>query len=1101
MKKCTRLLLLLFQIYHQAHCEVIYIRLPRDTVCPFQPCQTLMQYVNSPSISSNTTLVMSSGNHVLSAQLSVEEKVNFTMVASPDASPSIVTCSGLGKLALNTILDAKISGLSFVGCGGNTAESVDNFMLQDSNFMDGLFNILVDAGGAWLVSGSTYVVMKNSTFTDNRATGIFRSGEGGAIAIRDAKNLIIERCTFSNNQVTGDSRSEGGALSITATNSVSTIIGCTFSNNHVNGSRGSGGALYIDIRNSSVTIKGCTFNNNQINGSRGEGGAIFITTRNSTSTISQSTFTSNQLKERRGEGGALYISASTNSTSVVSECTFMDNQVDGDFSSGGAVYISGTANSISTVYVCTFTNNQVGGSHGDGGALVVRGTTNSTNSVSECTFTDNQINDSHGNGGALYVSGTTDSISTISVCTFVNNQINESHGEGGALYASSTSNSSSTVSTCTFVKNQINGSHGEGGALFISGIRNSTTFVGECTFMNNQVNNSHGDGGALLLSDTSNSTGTVSACTFINNQINGPFGAGGALSVSSTRNSTSTISVCTFINNQVNGSHGEGGALHVSAGDQYATINGCNFTNNQAVGSFGEGGALYVLTSLNLTVERCIFDTNMAIASSGQGGALYVRSPVVNLKGCNFINNEANENGGAVYVNGQPSLGEMTVFQCQFSRSRGEAIYGENLREISIHQSTFTNNLNGRVAIHVSVSSRSLATIQDLTSQILVVQSAFAGNDGALESTNIKQISIHGSNFTNQTGNLRVLQFQGIGVSDSSIFINNCNFKHNKGGVIYGHNMSISIHESTFVENIIKNNSFSRNTANYNGGIFNANTCTIDIVESTFTNNSALNYGGVAHAVNSAITIMDSVFNHNMAISSGGLFSLENSNITADDTTFLNNKAGTNGGVVYAYSSHIKHTTFIQISKSRLSENVALKGGIVYAQDNIIEVVFERNCLDFSNATVNGAFAAIWNATFSFTANNNAATEGGDIYACNGSVIITQGGVNINVNNDCLSDNCTQSDGNACKTYDLVETQNGRIINQEAIATCSVDFDSESDKTRVYTAIIVSLSICGILILLTALVTVMAILVKCKKVKKNSKSISSSNFTLQGKYA
>ena len=66
-----------------------------------------------------------------------------------------------------------------------------------------------------------------------------------------------------------------------------------------------------------------------------------------------------------------------------------------------------------------------------------------------------------------------------------------------------------------------------------------------------------------------------------------------------------------------------------------------------------------------------------------------------------------------------------------------------------------------------------------------------------------------------------------------------------------------------------------------------------------------------------------------MAISSGGLFSLENSNITADDTTILNNRTGANGGVVYAYSSHIKHTTFIQISKSRLSENVALKGGIL----------------------------------------------------------------------------------------------------------------------------------------------------------------------------
>ena len=136
----------------------------------------------------------------------------------------------------------------------------------------------------------------------------------------------------------------------------------------------------------------------------------------------------------------------------------------------------------------------------------------------------------------------------------------------------------------------------------------------------------------------------------------------------------------------------------------------------------------------------------------------------------------------------------------------------------------------------------------------------------------------------------------------------------------------------------------------------------------------------------------------------------------------------------------------------------------------------EINCLDFSNAANNGTFAALWNTTLTFKANDDIATPEGDIYSCNGSVIRGD----INISSECSSDSCTlQSSANNCITYDLKDSEIGRIIiEQEGFAMCSVELESESDNMDVYIAIIVSLSICGTLVLLVAMVAIIAGLVK-----------------------
>ena len=160
---------------------------------------------------------------------------------------------------------------------------------------------------------------------------------------------------------------------------------------------------------------------------------------------------------------------------------------------------------------------------------------------------------------------------------------------------------------------------------------------------------------------------------------------------------------------------------------------------------------------------------------------------------------------------------------------------------------------------------------------------------------------------------------------------------------------------------------------------------------------------------------------------------------------------------------------------------------------SVIEVDMERNCLDFSTATNNGTFTAIWNTTLTFRANDNTTTQGGDIHACNRSVVR---GI-VNISSECASNNCTRPSTNNCKTYNLTDNEIGRIVEQEEFTMCSAEFGSESNKTGIYTAITVSL---GTLTLLVALAAITAGMVRYKKVKRNLSSILNCNSIPQGKF-
>ncbi len=272
-----------------------------------------------------------------------------------------------------------------------------------------------------------------------------------------------------------------------------------------------------------------------------------------------------------------------------------------------------------------------------GGALYTNGYGKAIN----CIFRDNSANE----GGAIY---RTDAID----CEFI--------GNSAKSYCGAMSYGSAT--TCNFVRNSAidhSGAFGFGTAYKCTFINNTAQQSGAlggsghaeaCTFIGNSAN----EGGAIFGCE-------AISCSFINNHANqGGAMAGGiqAVNCNFTSNYADTqggalLAVyaynCIFKDNHAY----QGGALVGS------DANSCNFISNYAV----NGGAVYdaQCSYCNFTYnsaklggalyEAFVYYSLFMYNSAVNGGAVYFlgSSSEYAARSCNFINNSAEEYGGALY--------------------------------------------------------------------------------------------------------------------------------------------------------------------------------------------------------------------------------------------------------------------------------------------------------------------------------------------------------------------------------------------------------------------------------------------------------------------
>lgn len=208
---------------------------------------------------------------------------------------------------------------------------------------------------------------------------------------------------------------------------------------------------------------------------------------------------------------------------------------------------------------------------------------------------------------------------------------------------------------------------------------------------------------------------------------------GGAIYVYDTR-TTVTANNCNFINNSA--TSGAGGVyIYYST----AIFNNCNFTNNAAIrpNTTGySGGAIYSYGQL--TVNNCNFVKNYGL----YGGAIINDEKVAIIKDSNFILNVAITNSGSAIYNYETTA-KLQVSGCYFksnlANNKGSGIYNYN-GEVDVSNSTFINNI-----------ARTSALLFNDGGKLNVTKSIFKGNVGVNGSV-IYNTNTSWSYFTPQIG-------------------------------------------------------------------------------------------------------------------------------------------------------------------------------------------------------------------------------------------------------------------------------------------------------------------------------------------------------------
>ena len=489
---------LLITAVQYCSCERFNIIPTADSPCPGEftgePCLTLQQYVANPSLSSNITLELHSGNHRLDSQLSAADINSFTMRANATVT---VNCSQQLQSAsynwfrFDRVQQLHVSGITFIGCRmylnsvTNATFVRDSFVNRTGCCPDGaalyirdstsvlikqciISNHRVDEGAIYYASRTGSFTIDQSRFDNNY--GLFSSSFGGAIYLDSYYgNASILNSNFSGNRA--GSSASGGAVHIAYIQSV------TIESNHFNSNSAgsSGGALYI-YSQQDVNIQNVIFQHNRGGASSGNGGAIYYHGGNIT--ITNSTFINNTVIG--GGGGAIYsvrrytnitLTNNTFSYNTAAYCGVMD--IDEFFHH----HVNFTGN--------TFTYNRavgvVAGNNG-GGVICIR---NASISLMDNNFLHNTAT---GDAGVIRVD---ESDVTVQRSIFSNNTAG---GDGGVFHTYFYP-STYTISHTSFSDNQAGG---DGGVMYV-GRAGSHVAISQSMFTFNSATNR---GGALAVIGT-----------------------------------------------------------------------------------------------------------------------------------------------------------------------------------------------------------------------------------------------------------------------------------------------------------------------------------------------------------------------------------------------------------------------------------------------------------------------------------------------------------------------------------------------------------------------------------------------------------------------
>ncbi|WP_458404601.1 hypothetical protein [Methanobrevibacter sp.] len=617
--------------------------------------------------------------------------------------------------------------------------------------------------------------------------------------------------------------------------------------------------------NKTFTLQG---NNNYISGNNQA--RIFIINKNHV-TINNITLTNGSAQK----GGALHILDNVDDLTI-SNTIFENNSAYGtdmNTDGGGAIFANGDSENIKFINL-TFNNN----SAISGGAVLLFASHQSSYSnidIVNCEFTNNKATaDNDWGGSALTINQATGIKIDKSVF-----DSNSAMSNGAVMFDYC---SDIEVTKTNFTNN--NASRSAGAVYTKRDSFNVNARFNECLFENNTAsgetneNTGIGNGGAVQIKGINfNFTNSI----FKNNKVTGQNRKAGALYCLATN---VYVDGCKFIENSASFI---GGAIVGEGNANKLCINNTSFEKNTA----NEAGAISIYNIKDVIIDNSIFDENEA--TTKVGAIWFQRSEEVNehiygIINCNFTNNRAGEDTGAVYYAGNKFIISDCLFDNNHADGKTAALWFASL-DGKILRCNFTNNdADGNVgAVYCDKNN------------ILVDHSNFVNNEANGDAGAIMFASFQGQiqscDFTNNTAN----NGGALYLDANEIVINKTSFDSNHaktdGGAIFSAKQYAKIIDTNFTKNTAKNGAailimdvikiissrFVENIAEYNGTVnVRGASSRTDIENSTFIRNKAYNGAGVyyKHATDSW-----------------------NPNLFLTNNTFIKNIASHNGGAVFYY--------------------------------------------------------------------------------------------------------------------------------------------------------------------------------------------------------
>ena len=875
-------------------------------------------------------------------------------------------------------------------------------------------------------AGKNQIIIENSVFDANRAF------QGAAVNVMGS-TFKISGTNFTNNKGVGygSGNPNVGAL-LTWYGCEGTISDCNFINNTAD----NGAAYRLGDDNkgvSSASVDSCTFINNTASN---QGGAVYEggKTGKATLDIKNSTFTNNSAKE----GSAIYSGDNLNidddttftnnmvymyytGTLNIGEIkTFTDlqkaiNMVEGDIhlSSNVTMLASEADNFVNGIVVDHLVNLKCDGftinANNLGRIFNVTSTADKLN-----IYNANLINGNADIGGAIYNTGSVYAYNTNFINTYCCYY-------GGAVF----NNGTLTIQKCIVDNNDItkrtsSDSEDYGGAAIYNWY-DSTLFIKNSTISNNLKNYKNGDyvvGAVTSLGKTIISQNSY----FVNNS--GRWG--GAITTSGSSLPGKKVNELSISDSTFSKNGGLYGAGIFIQGSKFS-ITSCVFDSNTASGKGNmtpndNNGAAIEVTNTDKAITGTISKSTFTNNKAQYGGAIDICAGTIKITNSKFINNSADEEGGAIDINALNGNPKVTISGSKFinnSAPLGGAIL--NIKDLTVKGSTFINNTPNTIFNWVGAGGNlnlNIRTFTDLQNAIGLVTGTLTLNQNvamtakeAADFTNgitiNKDITIDGKGHTIDAKNLGRIFSIGEGFTVTLTNATLINGKADKGGAIYNDG-SLTLSDVKLSDNAADS---------YGGAVFNNGHLVVG--NSVFDSNDIVNrgsasvdYGGAAiyNWKEGTLKVTNSNFTNNIknykngdnlvgAITTIG-------NATVSGSNFVNN-SGRWGGAISATGAELrKNSSTLTVSNTIFKDNSALYAGAVYiwgSNYNIADCVFDNNtAFGKGNMTPNnnngGALVVSQVSRFNepitgtisgskFT--NNKAQYGGAAYFNKGFVTIT----------------------------------------------------------------------------------------------------------------